>query len=107
MTVSTVFLLLIIYTTGNGWAKLFPRRSWVVGTRLERLAPVFHFINPGPFSLKEVRNFHKHLMERLKMPTRQHVVASLVASTAAGGSTAVQNFAVQRVGVLIEVMNRD
>ena len=46
-------------------------------------------------------------MERLKMPTRQHVVASLVASTAAGGSTAVQNFAVQKVGALIEVMNRD
>lgn len=27
----------------------------------------------------------------------QHVISSLVASTAAGGSTAVQNFAVQRV----------
>lgn len=58
MTVSTVFLLLIIYTTGNGWAKLFPRRNWVIGTRFERLAPVFHFINPGPFSLKEVRLSH-------------------------------------------------
>ena len=56
MTVSTVFLLLIIYTVGNGWAKFFPQRSWVVGTRFEPLAPVFHFINPGPFSLKEVRN---------------------------------------------------
>ena len=58
MTVSTVFLLLIIYTAGNTWAKLFPRSSWVVGTRFEQLAPVFHFINPGPFSLKEVRIFH-------------------------------------------------
>ncbi|KDR80162.1 hypothetical protein GALMADRAFT_61865 [Galerina marginata CBS 339.88] len=79
MSVSTVFLLLLIYTFGNGWAKFFPKRTWVEGTRFERLAPVVHFINPGPFSLKE------------------HVVASLVASTAAGGSSAVQNFAVQRL----------
>jgi hypothetical protein len=56
MAVSTVFLLLIIYTTGIGWAKLLPRRAWVAGTRFEQLAPVFHFINPGPFSLKEVRS---------------------------------------------------
>ncbi|KIM46796.1 hypothetical protein M413DRAFT_440366 [Hebeloma cylindrosporum] len=79
MSVSTVFLLLIIYTVGNGWARFFPQRNWVVGTRFERLAAVLHFINPGPFSLKE------------------HVVASLVASTAATGSSAVQNFAVQRL----------
>ncbi|KIM46930.1 hypothetical protein M413DRAFT_16493 [Hebeloma cylindrosporum] len=79
MTVSSVFLLLIIYTIRNGWAKFLPRRGWVVGTRFERLAPVFHFINPGPFCLKE------------------HVVASLVASTAAAGSSAVQNFAVPRL----------
>ncbi|KAF8882526.1 oligopeptide transporter [Gymnopilus junonius] len=71
MTVSTVFLLLLIYTIGNAWAKFVPQRSWTGG--------FFHFINPGPFSLKE------------------HVVASLVASTAAGGSTAVQNFAVQKL----------
>ncbi|RDB27799.1 Oligopeptide transporter 6 [Hypsizygus marmoreus] len=79
MTVSTVFLLLIIYTVGNAWAAFFPRRSWVEGTRFHRLGPIFEFINPGAFSLKE------------------HVVASLVASTAAGGSTAVLNFAVQRL----------
>jgi hypothetical protein len=56
MSVSAVFLMLLIYTTGNGWAKLFPKLSWVVGTRLESLAPIFNFINPGPFSLKEVGN---------------------------------------------------
>lgn len=77
--VSTVFLLLLIYTAGNGWANLFPKRSWVEGTHFEKLGGILHFINPGPFSIKE------------------HVVASLVASTAAGGSTAVQNFAVQKL----------
>ncbi|GJE91208.1 oligopeptide transporter [Phanerochaete sordida] len=77
--VSTVFLLLLIYTVGNAWAKLLPRASWVRGTRFERLAPVLDVINPGDFGLKE------------------HVIASLVASTAAGGSTAVMNFAVQRL----------
>jgi hypothetical protein len=105
MTVSTVFLLLIIYTTGNGWAWLFPRRNWVVGTRFEWLAPVFHFINPGPFSLKEVRL--SHYGDGNTKSTWQHVVASLVASTAASGSTAVQNFAVQRVRFFIEPTSYD
>ncbi|KAF9460047.1 oligopeptide transporter [Collybia nuda] len=78
-TVSSVFILLIIYTVGNAWAKFLPRASWVKGTQLEFLTPVITFINPGEFTLKE------------------HVVASLVATTAAGGSAAVQNFAVQRL----------
>ena len=56
MGVSTVFLMLLIYTVGNGWALFFPKGSWVVGTRLESLAPVFNFINPGPFSIKEVNS---------------------------------------------------
>ncbi|KAL4258388.1 oligopeptide OPT transporter family protein [Pleurotus pulmonarius] len=79
MTVSSVFLLLLIYTAGNAWATFLPRSTWVTGTRFGFLSGVFHFINPGPFTLKE------------------HVVSSLVASTAAGGSTAVMNFAVQRL----------
>ncbi|KAF8656479.1 hypothetical protein AX16_002530 [Volvariella volvacea WC 439] len=79
MSVSTVFLLLLIYTAGNAWAKFLPRRSWVEGTRFEFFARAIDIINPGDFGLKE------------------HVVASLVASTAAGGSSAVQNFAVQRL----------
>ena len=54
MGVSTVFMMLLIYTAGNGWALFFPKRSWVVGTRFESLAPVFNFINPGRFSIKEV-----------------------------------------------------
>jgi hypothetical protein len=58
MTVSTVFLLLLIYTFGNFWARFLPKSSWVKGGRFDRLAPFFHFINPGPFTLKEVRNLH-------------------------------------------------
>lgn len=54
MTVSSVFILLIIYTVGNAWAKFLPRSSWVRGTRLEFLTPVIVFVNPGEFSLKEV-----------------------------------------------------
>ncbi|KJA25433.1 hypothetical protein HYPSUDRAFT_64638 [Hypholoma sublateritium FD-334 SS-4] len=77
--VSTVFLLLLVYTFGNAWARLFPKATWVDGTRFSRLSPVFRVINPGPFSLKE------------------HVVATLVASTASGSSSAVQNFAVQKL----------
>ncbi|KAK7687874.1 hypothetical protein QCA50_009093 [Cerrena zonata] len=79
MSISTVFLLLIIYSFGILWAAVFPRASLVEGTRWSRLGPILKFINPGPFGLKE------------------HVVASLVASTAAGGSAAVMNFAVQRL----------
>ena len=55
VTVSTVFLLLLIYTVGNAWAVLLPRASSVEGTRLARLAPVLEFVNPGEFRLKEVR----------------------------------------------------
>ncbi|KAJ8693416.1 hypothetical protein PTI98_008409 [Pleurotus ostreatus] len=79
MGVSTSFLLLLIYTSGNIWARIFPRRSWVEGTRFHSIGSLLHFINPGEFRIKE------------------HVVASLVASTAAGGSSAVMNFAVQRL----------
>lgn len=97
MTVSTVFLLLLIYTIGSAWASL-PRASTVQDTRFSFLGPVIHFINPGPFGLKEVSHVSKagaHLPRY--SDSRQHVVASLIASTAASGSTAVMNFAVQRV----------
>ncbi|KAF9269597.1 oligopeptide transporter [Marasmius fiardii PR-910] len=77
--VSTVFLLLVTYTFGEIMANFLPRRSTVEGSRLQFLGPVLHVINPGPFRLKE------------------HVVATLIASTAAYGSDAVQNFAVQRL----------
>ena len=53
--ISTVFLLLIIYSLGVFWSTFFPRRSWVKGTRFEWLGPTLHFINPGEFKLKEVR----------------------------------------------------
>ncbi|KAL1733629.1 peptide transporter MTD1 [Schizophyllum commune] len=79
VSVSSVFLLLLIYSIGNAWAAFLPKRSLVKGTRFERLGGVIDFINPGPFRIKE------------------HVVATLVASTAAGGATSVNNFAVQRL----------
>ena len=99
VTVSTVFLLLLIYTIGKGWAMYMPKASWVEGTRFSGLAPVLHFINPGEFRIKEVRIESSAPVWRPALIVYiQHVIASLVASTAAAGSTAVQNFAVQRVG---------
>ncbi|KAH9173341.1 oligopeptide transporter [Lactarius sanguifluus] len=77
--ISTVFLLLLIYLLGKLWSTFFPRHSWVEGTRFEWLGPTLHFINPGQFRLKE------------------HVIATIVASSASLGSTAVLNFAVQRL----------
>ncbi|EPT05439.1 hypothetical protein FOMPIDRAFT_1027098 [Fomitopsis schrenkii] len=79
VSVSTVFLLLLVYSTGVAWANVLPRGSSVRGTRLARFAPVLDFVNPGEFKIKE------------------HTVATLIASTAAYGSSAVQNFAVQRL----------
>ncbi|KAI0068493.1 OPT superfamily oligopeptide transporter [Artomyces pyxidatus] len=78
-SISTVFLLLIIYSFGVFWATFFPKRSWVEGTRFARFGNVFEFINPGEFRLKE------------------HVISTIVASTASYGSTSVLNFAVQRL----------
>ncbi|KAI6095908.1 OPT oligopeptide transporter protein-domain-containing protein [Pisolithus croceorrhizus] len=79
VSVSTVFLLLLSYTVGLAWAKFVPRRSSVEGTRFESLGPILDFFNPGEFKIKE------------------HVIATLVASTASYGNTAVLNFAVQRL----------
>ncbi|KAI0053806.1 oligopeptide transporter [Auriscalpium vulgare] len=78
-SISTVFLLLIVYTFGVAWATFLPRKSWVEGTRFARWGPVFEFINPGEFKLKE------------------HVISVIVSSTASYGSTSVLNFAVQRL----------
>lgn len=57
MGVSTSFLLLLIYTAGNVWARIFPRRSWVEGTRFHSIGFLLHFINPGEFRIKEVRHY--------------------------------------------------
>ncbi|KAL4079664.1 OPT oligopeptide transporter protein-domain-containing protein [Scleroderma citrinum] len=78
-SVSTVFLLLLIHSMGLTWSRVLPRRSSVEGTRYVKLGPFLEFINPGEFRIKE------------------HVIATLVASTASYGSTAVLNFAVQRL----------
>ena len=58
VSVSSVFLLLLIYSIGNAWAAFLPKRSLVKGTRFERLGGVIDFINPGPFRIKEVCGAH-------------------------------------------------
>lgn len=55
VSVSRVFLLLLIYSVGVAWSIVVPRGSSVQGTRFARLAPILDFINPGEFRLKEVR----------------------------------------------------
>lgn len=77
--VSTVFLLLSVYSAGLAWSKVLPRRESVERTRFAKFGPLLEFINPGEFRIKE------------------HVIATLVASTASYGSTAVLNFAVQHL----------
>ncbi|THH14179.1 hypothetical protein EW146_g6118 [Bondarzewia mesenterica] len=77
--ISSVFLLLVIYSVGIFWSTFFPKRSWVEGGRFAKLGPVFDVINPGEFKIKE------------------HVLSTIVASTASYGSTSVLNFAVQRL----------
>ncbi|KAI0265053.1 oligopeptide transporter [Gloeopeniophorella convolvens] len=77
--ISTVFLLLIIYSFGVFWSTFFPKRSWVENTRYQWLGPTLDFINPGEFRLKE------------------HVISTIVASSASYGSSSVLNFAVQRL----------
>jgi hypothetical protein len=54
VSVSTVFLLLLVYSVGTAWATFIPRASVVEGTRFAWLAPALNVINPGPFRLKEV-----------------------------------------------------
>ncbi|KAI9508128.1 oligopeptide transporter [Russula earlei] len=78
-SVSSLFPLLVTYTFGVLWSVLLPSRSHVEGTRFEWLGPTLHFINPGKFLLKE------------------HVTATIIASSASWGSTSVLNFAVQRL----------
>ncbi|KAJ1310044.1 hypothetical protein OPQ81_006797 [Rhizoctonia solani] len=84
VSVSGIFLLLLVYTIGNAWAILLPRPEQFQD-RIPRLVPIIRAINPGPFGLKE------------------HAVATLIATTAAYGATAVNIFAVQRLFYNAEV----
>lgn len=54
VSVSGIFLLLILYTFGNLWAKVLPTGAVFQARGWTRAAKVAHFINPGPFGLKEV-----------------------------------------------------
>ncbi|KAF8588166.1 OPT superfamily oligopeptide transporter [Ramaria rubella] len=80
VTISAIFLLLFVFTIGKAWARFLPgKKTFESHPKLAWLAPIAHFINPGPFGLKE------------------HVVATLLCTTASNASTAVSNFAVQRL----------
>ncbi|CAE6455014.1 unnamed protein product [Rhizoctonia solani] len=84
VSVSGIFLLLLVYTIGNAWAFVLPRPEQFQN-RIPWLVPIVRMVNPGPFGLKE------------------HVVATLIATTAAYGATAVNIFAVQRLFYNAEV----
>lgn len=75
--VSFVFLLLLVYIAGIAWYRLTPKPESVKWPWLQK---TFRFLNFGqPFLLKE------------------HVVASLIASSGNNGLVGVENFAVQRL----------
>ncbi|EJD44887.1 peptide transporter MTD1 [Auricularia subglabra TFB-10046 SS5] len=78
VSVSSIFLLLVIYTFGRLWERL-PTRETFDLEKWPRLAWAVGVFNPGPFGMKE------------------HAVATFIATTASGGSSAVNNFAVQRL----------
>ena len=57
IVVSPVFLLLIIYAIGKAWEAVVPvPQHWAEspGALKRWAASTLHFINPGPFGLKEV-----------------------------------------------------
>ncbi|KZS93887.1 oligopeptide transporter [Sistotremastrum niveocremeum HHB9708] len=77
--ISGVFLLLFTYSFGLIWSLLPTGVFLEKSSRWGWLGRTMRFINPGPFGLKE------------------HAVATLIATTASGGSQAVNNFAVQKL----------
>ncbi|KZV83654.1 oligopeptide transporter [Exidia glandulosa HHB12029] len=79
VSVSSIFLLLVIYSAGRIWARFPTREYFDRHPRLKRYAAIVHFLNPGEFGMKE------------------HAVATFISTTASAGSTAVNNFAVQRL----------
>lgn len=92
--------LIITTRFGNLWYRFLPKEEFFVHRGWARTSAVARFINPGPFRLKEVRN--PSLSASFIIGTDhdrsfKHVVATIIASTAAGGSSAVNNFAVQKV----------
>ncbi|KAG8412708.1 hypothetical protein J3458_013149 [Metarhizium acridum] len=77
MQVSAVFLQLLVYIAGEAWALATPRPDRVKWKWLRR---VFRFLNFGqPFGIKE------------------HVVASLIASSGNNGLSGVEIYAVERL----------
>ena len=55
VTISSIFLLLFVYTIGKAWARFLPTGdTFENNPRWAWLASTARFINPGPFGLKEV-----------------------------------------------------
>jgi hypothetical protein len=71
VAVSSMFLLLIIYSCGLAWAKILPTQSSVEGTRFEGMGSIIHFLNPGPFGLKEVCGVASNFSGRLCLVTHK------------------------------------
>jgi OPT oligopeptide transporter protein len=56
VSISAIFLLLFVFTIGKAWARFLPTgETFKHHSKLAWLAPIAHFVNPGPFGLKEVR----------------------------------------------------
>jgi hypothetical protein len=85
ITISGTFIVLIAYFLGKAWAAFFPRgdkleaRWRARGNEGDRpwWVSVIHFINPGPWTLKE------------------HAVCAITATSASNASASVQVFAAQ------------
>ena len=83
VTIGGTFLAIIIYILGTAWAKILPTRKSLVsrfGGRVpEWLLLVVHFVNPGPFGLKE------------------HAIAAITASSASNGAHSSDVFGTQKL----------
>ncbi|KAJ5591581.1 uncharacterized protein N7459_001950 [Penicillium hispanicum] len=77
VSVSTVFLQLLVFVFGETWARLTPRPD---SFKSQLLQKVLRFVNFGqPFGIKE------------------HVVATLIASSANNGLSGVEVYAIERL----------
>ncbi|EPQ30086.1 uncharacterized protein PFL1_02203 [Pseudozyma flocculosa PF-1] len=82
--ISSTFLVLLIWALGVAWAKLLPTRDslerrYGKGRLPARIVALAHAVNPGPFGLKE------------------HVVATIAATSASGASQAIDVFTTQKL----------
>lgn len=84
VTISGTFLAIIIYVLGTAWASVLPTRKSLSSRFGEGRLPAWllstvHFVNPGPFGLKE------------------HAIASITASSASNGASSTDVFGTQKL----------